>query len=153
MKICPACRAENKDANRFCANCQKYIGNVEPAASADSAKVLIQNVERRARRRQFISIGLFLLCYLAYLVFYAYLYYDVLGSLDLWFGLLPAYIPCLVVFIFPYDRFYVWIRRKLHKEPAHLSEYATIALKAAGWIYLFIMYCATFNVLNVAVKH
>lgn len=154
MKICPDCKAENKDSNRCCSNCQKYIGNVESTADDYStAERQIAAVEKRLRRRKYLSLAVFLLFYLIYLGFYAYLYYDVLGSLNRWYGLLPAYIPCLLVFLFPYDWAYGKLRGLFHKEPRPLSEHATIFFKVLAWAYLFILYCETFNVLNRAAKH
>ncbi len=139
MRICPKCGTVNKNENVLCANCQEYIGAVKIEEDHDFAKNMVEKAARHAKTRNVVALVIFLTVYLSFLFFFAYLCYDTYGSLYYWMIQLPWYIPCLLLFVFPYNRVYQWYLRKKNKPLRVFDEYWTIAFRVAAVLYLLVL--------------
>lgn len=147
MRICPKCQTVNKNENMVCANCQEYIGSAPIVDDPDYGKRMVEHEVRRMHVRNTAALIIFLVCYGVFLIFFATVCYTIYGDLYYWFMMFPWYVPCLCLFIFPYNRVYQWILRKWNRPPKSLSEYWTIFFRALAVAYLFILCLEMYNVL------
>ena len=139
MRICPKCETVNKDENVLCANCQEYIGAVAITEDHDFAKNMVEKASRRVKIRNVIFLVIFLAVYIGFAIFFAKLCYETYDSLYYWLIQLPWYIPCLILFVFPYNRVYQWYLKKRKKPARPFDEYWTIAIRSVAVIYLFLL--------------
>ena len=103
MRICLKCQTVNKNENMLCANCQEYIGSAPVVDDPDYGKRMVEHEIRRTHVRNTVALIIFLVCYAAFLIFFATVCYTIYGDLYYWLMMLPWYIPCLCLFIFPYN--------------------------------------------------
>ncbi|WMJ24390.1 hypothetical protein RBG61_06900 [Paludicola sp. MB14-C6] len=149
MKTCPKCNAVNKDSQRLCVNCDSYLGNVASEYDDDYAEKVIMRSNRKSKTRSIITTVLFLLFYCSFLVFTMILSYDIFGGLERYFRYSLLYIPCLILFLFPYNKVYCWYRKKKKKDESYLADSFIAIFKAVAWIYLICLYVGTFQMMNV----
>ena len=147
MRICQKCQTVNKNENMLCANCQEYIGSAPVVDDPDYGKRMVEHEVRRTHVRNTVALIIFLVCYAAFLIFFATVCYTIYGDLYYWLMMLPWYIPCLCLFIFPYNRAYQWFLRKRRKAVKPLSEYWTIFFRVLAVAFLFVLCIEMYNVL------
>ena len=147
MRICPKCQTVNKNENMVCANCQEYIGAVPIVDDPDYGKRMVEHEMKRLRMRNTVALTIFLVCYSAFLIFFATVCYKIYGDLYYWLMMFPWYVPCLCLFIFPYNRAYQWILRKRNQPLRPLSENWTIFFRALAVACLFVLCLEMYNVL------
>lgn len=145
MKVCPKCQAVNKNQNILCASCQEYIGAAEIIDDPTYGRRIIEHEVRRVKIRNTSALVLFLIVYAGFLIFFGTVCCTVFGDLQYWFAMFPWYIPCLILFLFPYNKTYQWVLKKRRKPIKPLSEYWTIFFRAAAVIYLFLLCVEMYN--------
>ena len=139
MRVCPKCGTVNKNENVLCANCQEYIGAVQIEEDHDFAKKMVEKAARHVKIRNVVALIIFLAVYIGFAVFFANVCYETYGSLYYWLIQLPWYIPCLILFVFPYNRVYQWYLKKKNKPLRTFDEYWTIAIRVVAVVYLFLL--------------
>ena len=108
---------------------------------------MVEHEMKRLRVRNTVALTIFLVCYSAFLIFFATVCYKIYSDLYYWLMMFPWYVPCLCLFIFPYNRAYQWILRKRNQPLRPLSENWTIFFRVLAVVYLFILCIEMYNVL------
>jgi hypothetical protein len=149
MKICPKCNAVNKDTQPLCVDCDSYIGNVSPIPEGNYIDNAIAKSHRQSKIRKIVFTTLFLAFYGFFVFFTMTLCIQIYGDLKRYFLYSLLYIPCLILFFFPYHKVYCWYRKKRKKPEKYLSDTIISMFKAIAWVYLVILYMGTFDMLNM----
>ena len=147
MRVCPKCQTVNKDENVICANCQEYIGSVPVHSDPYYGKRMIDHELKRQHIRNMIALGIFLFCYGVFLAFFATVCIAIYGDLYYWLMMFPWYVPCLLLFILPYNRIYQWILRKRRKPAKPLSEGWTVFFRSLAVLCLLGLCLEMYNTL------
>ncbi|MEG2814490.1 MAG: hypothetical protein RSA79_07795, partial [Oscillospiraceae bacterium] len=136
MKICPKCQANNSDKNKQCVECQSFIGNVEISIEKDFMKNVMKREKTSRIRKRIIIATAIALYYICYNIWSASCCYKMFGNIDNYLKLLPLYLPCILIFFFPYDKLYCYIRKKMKKPQKHISDVFVTGYIAVGVLYL-----------------
>ena len=140
MRVCAKCGTVNKDERVICAECQSYIGAVKVTGDSSYAKQSVEAVAKKTQRKNLIHMILFIVIYLSLGACMIPACLAAHGNLNRLLILLPFFIPCAVLFFFPYDRVYRMILRKRGKPDRYLSESWTIFFRVLAWLSLVVMY-------------
>lgn len=146
MKECPECKAFNKDTNKYCSNCLKYLSNVESKSDAGYVDNLLKIQHKRHLKKRVIVASALLAFYLVFNCWSAMVCYDMFGNIDKYLQLIVWYLPCLPIFFFPYDKVYCFIRKKRNKPTKHIPDTFVVTYIAVGVLYLVIMYSQTYSI-------
>lgn len=148
MRTCPNCNAINSDKNKFCVECNQYIANVK--SNKDESYILdtIKKQQNQIFRKVWIVYILIGLFYFAFNIWAAIMCIDIHGDIKWYLYLLPLYIPCFIIFFFPYDKVYCKYRKKKEKPERHLSDFTLSMFHCVGVLYLLVMFFVIFDMLN-----
>lgn len=147
MKICPKCKAVNKDTNKVCSNCGDFIPRNSDYVDNDYASTEIIKQSKRSTKQKVIINLSFVLFLIIYNIWAIAMNYVEHGSLEYYLPLVIWYIPCLIIFLFPYDKVYCHYRKSKNKPPKHLSDFILLIFRSIGVIFTIFLYIQNLNIL------
>lgn len=149
MKICPVCKAPNKDSNASCLDCGHFLGGTPSVEDQEYLKSQLDRAARKGSRRKLLLILLGIVAYAAVQLFFLYLHHSTFGHIEFWSRQVWLSIPAALIFFFPYDGCYSRILRAMGKPEKHLPEYVRIGPVILGVFFLFFIIQHNYQMLNI----
>lgn len=150
MKICPNCKSVNGDENKFCSECSKYIKGVEIIADDGAITRAVDRASKREFHIKVTAIIIFTIIYAAYNVWAIFMNLKLFGNIDSYLALSVWYIPCIILFFFPYDLVYTFCKSKFGKNKQnnkHLSDFVLMGFRSIAVLMLIWLYIKTYDIL------
>lgn len=152
MKVCPNCGMANNSKARYCNQCEAYLGTVPIETEEVTVEQMVSRQDRQSRIKMILIGCCFILFFLIYNIWAVWMNLRVFGHLTYYFKLIPWYIPCLIVFFFPYDKVYGMIRKKQRKTEKHLSDFILMIFRSIAVLGLIQMYVSTYDILAFTIE-
>lgn len=149
MKICPVCKAPNKDSNASCLDCGHFLGGTPVVDDQGYMDAQLNRAARKGSRKKLLLILLGIVAYALLQLFFLYLHQSTFGHIQFWGRQIWMSIPAAFLFFFPYDRCYSRILRAMGKPEKHLPEYIRIGLVILGIVFLFFIIQHNYQMLNI----
>lgn len=147
MKICPKCEAINKSTNKICSNCGEFIPSNSHYVDNNYATIEITKQSKRSTKRKIIINLCFIVFLIIFNIWAITMNYVEHGSLEYFLPLVLWYIPCLIIFLFPYDKVYCYYRKRKNKPTKHLSDFVLLIFRSIGVIFTVYLYIENLNIL------
>lgn len=136
MKVCPNCKVHNKNKSNFCANCGERIETIKKPKQKDNTTyynaIVVEPQEKNPRHHKVVFSLLFVLVFILYNIIAITMNYIVFGSLEFYLPIVFWYVPCFIIFFFPYNSLYRYFRKKHNKPAKSLPKLITLLLRAIG---------------------
>lgn len=147
MKICPNCKAQNSDRAISCVECDKYLIGVDAIDDDITVKSVFEKSERKAFKKSLIIIIVVIGFFILYNIWAVWMFNKVFGSLTLYYPVLIMYIPCILMFLYPYDWTYRKVRSVLKLSDKGIPDWLAMIFRAAAVIFLLMLYARTYEIL------